>query len=69
MSKVVNLGKFRKAKAKAEKEGNAAANRHKHGRTKAEKAAEKAKREKLDAFLDGKAMDGGTPDPNDQDPT
>ncbi len=64
MGKIVNLGKFRKAKAKAEKDQKATANRRKHGRTKQEKAAEKAKKERLDAFLDGKALD----EPEGKDP-
>jgi len=63
MSNVVNLNKFRKAKAKAEKDDASAANRRKHGRTKAEKAAEKAEKKRLDAFLDGKELD----DPEDTD--
>ena len=37
----VNLNKFRKAKARAEKEQRAQENRIKHGRTKAEKARDK----------------------------
>ncbi len=45
----INLNKFRKAKARAEKQQSAAENRLKHGRTKAEKrqdalAAARAKR-------------------------
>lgn len=38
MVEPVNLNKFRKAKARAEKEQRAQENRIKHGRTKAEKA-------------------------------
>ena len=63
MGNVVNLGKFRKAKAKAEKQRKAGANRRKHGRTKEEKAAAKAEKAKLDAFLDGKELDA----PEDED--
>lgn len=37
----VNLNKFRKAKARAEKEQRAQENRVKHGRTKAERARDK----------------------------
>lgn len=49
MGEVVNLRQARKAKARAEKEVVAEANRHKFGRTKSEKlkdAAEKARAEK-----------------------
>ena len=41
MVEPVNLNKFRKAKARAEKEQRAQENRIKHGRTKAEKARDK----------------------------
>ena len=37
----INLNKFRKAKARADKEQRAQENRIKHGRTKAEKARDK----------------------------
>lgn len=43
----VNLNKFRKAKAKAEKEQKAKENRAKFGRTKAEKQLDKARADKL----------------------
>jgi len=64
MGSVVNLGKFRKAKAKAEKDRKAEERRRKHGRTKEEKAAEKAEKARLEAFLDGKSID----EPEDEDP-
>lgn len=41
MVEPVNLNKFRKVKARAEKEQRAQENRIKHGRTKAEKARDK----------------------------
>jgi len=53
MSELINLNKARKAKARAEAKVQAAENRAKFGRTKAEKAAEQAKAEKLRALLDG----------------
>jgi len=46
MSDPVNLNKFRKAKAKAEKEQTAKENRTKFGRTKAEKSLAKARVDK-----------------------
>ncbi|MEZ6011275.1 MAG: DUF4169 family protein [Hyphomonas sp.] len=47
MSDPVNLNKFRKAKAKAEKEQTAKENRAKFGRTKVEKSLDKARADKL----------------------
>lgn len=47
MSDPVNLNKFRKAKAKAEKEQTAKENRAKFGRTKAGKSLDKARADKL----------------------
>ena len=41
MVEPINLNKFRKAKARADKEQRAQENRIKHGRTKAEKARDK----------------------------
>lgn len=66
MSNVVNLNKFRKARTRAVKDDTAAANRRKHGLTKAEK--DKAK---LDRDLERKRQDGhqiqGPGDPDDLD--
>ena len=53
MAEVVNLGRARKARARALKETTAAANRALHGRTKAQKQAEAAEKAKRDALLDG----------------
>ncbi|MFO1035165.1 MAG: DUF4169 family protein [Hyphomicrobiales bacterium] len=53
MGEVINLNRFKKQKARAAREDEAAANRAKFGRTKAEKqyAAAEAKRE--EKSLDG----------------
>ena len=48
----INLNKFRKAKARAEKQQRAAENRVKFGRTKAERA-----RDKLEASRDARHLD------------
>jgi len=48
----INLNKARKAKARADKETVAAANRAKFGRTKAEKLADKAQAERAARKLD-----------------
>jgi sRNA-binding protein len=53
MSEPVNLNKFRKAKAKADKERKARENRAKFGRTKAEKQIDKARAEKLSKLTEG----------------
>ena len=52
MSEPINLNKARKAKARASKEGDAAANRVKFGRTKAEKAADQREAERAARKLD-----------------
>lgn len=53
MSKVVNLNRFRKRKAKEDKERRAERNRRYHGRTKAEREQEEAARKRLEKRLDG----------------
>jgi hypothetical protein len=53
MAKVVNLNKFRKQKAKAEKEQRAETNRRLHGRTKAERLLELKQKQLLDGKLSG----------------
>ena len=53
MSEPVNLNKFRKAKAKADKEQKAKENRAKFGRTKAAKQLDKARTDKLSKLTEG----------------
>ena len=53
MTNLVNLNKFRKQKAKLEKERRAETNRRLHGRTKAERQQELLRKQKLDAQVDG----------------
>ncbi len=55
MAEIINLNRFRKARARAEREAQADANRLLHGRTKAE-------RRLTDRRLDGARLDPG-PDP------
>ena len=57
MGEIVNLRGARKAKARAEADRLAAANRARHGRTRAEKAAEAADRARREALLDGAKRD------------
>lgn len=54
MSELVNLNRARKAKARAEKVTAAAANRVKHGQTKAEKLAAKAETDRATRQLEQK---------------
>jgi peroxiredoxin family protein len=49
---VVNLNKFRKAKAKSDKKSSASINRIKFGRSKAEKASENKDEKKRNELLD-----------------
>ena len=56
MAEVVNLRLARKANARAEADKTAAANRAKHGRTKADKARSKAEAERAARDLEGKKL-------------
>ena len=53
MAEIVNLRQARKAKARAAEDIVATANRALHGRTKAEKAAERLAKAQADKRLDG----------------
>lgn len=53
MGEVVNLNKFRKAKARAEKEAAAAANRARTGRTKEQRRAAEDEVARQNKHLDG----------------
>lgn len=57
MANVVNLREFQKGKARQEKSETAAANRRKHGRTKAEVERDKRARDELKRSLDEKQID------------
>ncbi len=52
MSQPVNLNRFRKDRARAEKRARADENAAKHGRTKAQKAAEEKDLERAKSHLD-----------------
>lgn len=60
MAEPVNLNKARKAKARADKDQRAAENRVKFGRTKAEKARDKAETQQARSVLDGVKRDDET---------
>jgi hypothetical protein len=53
MGEVVNLRRARKASGRRADEAQAAANRAAFGRTKGEKAADRAERERTDRTIDG----------------
>ena len=57
MSKPVNLGRYRKEKARAERKARADENAVRFGRTKAERDLEKARAEKAEADLDSHRKD------------
>jgi hypothetical protein len=57
MGEIINLRRARKAKARAEKEATAAANRAAFGRTKAEKDAAKTAADHAARSLDGAKLD------------
>lgn len=54
MAEIINLNKFRKSRARADKKAQADENTVKFGRTKAQKQLEAAKQEKSNRDLDGK---------------
>lgn len=53
MAEPVNLNRFRKQKARAEKKARADANAVKFGRSKAEKQLDRSRRDKSNRELDG----------------
>jgi hypothetical protein len=57
MTGIVNLNRVRKAKARAAQDAEAAANRAKHGRTKAEKENDRRAEDRRRALLDGAKRD------------
>jgi hypothetical protein len=61
MGEIVNLNRFRKAKAKAAQEVRAAENRVKFGRTKDEKQKSRAEDEAKARLLDGHKLDKPEP--------
>ncbi len=57
MAKVVNLNKFKKRKAKEQREKQAEINRRLHGRTKAERERDELQKRKLEQSLAGKRLE------------
>ena len=57
MTEIVNLHRARKERARREREAQADANRHRFGRTKAEKASDRDTASRTTRALDGKRLD------------
>ena len=57
MAEIVNLRRARKDKARQQRESEAAANRRRFGRTKAEKANDKDAQDRSQREVDGKKID------------
>jgi hypothetical protein len=57
VSNVVNLNKFRKRKAKAQRAKQAETNRRLHGRTAAERARDELQKSRLTAKVDGARLE------------
>lgn len=68
MANVVNLNKFRKKRAKLEREKQAEVNRRLHGRSKAERAHDELRKRLLDAKLDGAHLERGAATDSDEEP-
>ncbi|MDE4174659.1 DUF4169 family protein [Phaeobacter sp. PT47_59] len=65
MAEPVNLNRFRKQKARAEKKARADANAVKFGRSKAEKQLDRSLRDKQERHLDGHQTDDRSDDPGE----
>lgn len=60
-AEIVNLRRFRKGKARSEREQRAAENRVLHGRTKAERQKEAMEKERARREIEGALRDRGEP--------
>ncbi|MDD9943239.1 MAG: DUF4169 family protein [Myxococcales bacterium] len=67
MGEVINLNKYRKYRARVAAESTAAENRRKHGRSKADKEAERARADKAMRMLEQHWLLKGTPPSDDND--
>ncbi len=67
MAKVVNLNKFRKQKAKVEREQRAETNKRLHGRTRAERMLELKQKQLLDGKVDGARLSTPPAESSEQD--
>lgn len=67
MGNVVNLNKFRKRKAKLEREQRAETNRRLHGRTAAERALDELRKRQQTSKVDGAKLDKSEGEPDSDD--
>lgn len=67
MSEIINLRQARKARNRLEKEKQAESNRALFGRTKGQKAKDKAESDKLQRHLDGHKLTGSKPSKEEPD--
>ena len=63
MGNVINLNRFRKQKAKADRKKQADVNRRLHGRTKAERAHDALQKQQLTRSVDGARLEPPAPEP------
>jgi hypothetical protein len=76
LGKVINLNKYRKRRAKLERDKQADANRRLHGRTTAERARDELSKRQLTRAVDGAKLEGtqpkdgerAAPDDTDEEP-
>jgi hypothetical protein len=68
MTNVVNLNKFRKQKAKVEREKRAETNKRLHGRTKAERLLELKQKQLRDGKVDGARLSSPPSEPDSSKP-
>ncbi|MET0412768.1 MAG: DUF4169 family protein [Polyangiaceae bacterium] len=61
MGEIVNLNKFRKAKAKAERVKQADVNRRVHGRSKTERTQDELHKQQFTRHLDGARLEPSEP--------
>lgn len=66
MAEIVKLGKLRKERARAQKKARADANAVAHGRTRAEKAADRTCAERARKHIEGHKRDGHKRDGDDR---
>ncbi len=67
MAKVVNLNRYRKERARDDRRKKAEANRIEHGRTKEERRNARLERERAQADLASKRLDGRDGESDDPD--
>ncbi|HET7542599.1 MAG TPA: DUF4169 family protein [Polyangiaceae bacterium] len=69
MSNVVNLNKFKKKKAKAERVKQAETNRRLHGRTLSERARDALQKKQLERGVDGARLESSAETPTQSEAT